>query len=328
MAPLLYSFRRCPYAIRARLALDAAGLRPGADLELREVSLKAKPPELLVASARGTVPVLVLPAGESASEVIAESLAIMQWAQSASDPAARPAAPAALALIAENDGPFKHHLDRFRYASRYPGVDPGHHRAEALVILRRWSECLAPGGWLLGDHPSLADWALLPFVRQFRLADPAGFDAQAHLAPLQGWLRRFLEGPQLARVMEEDWAPRQDWRSPGWLYHLALAEEWRAAAAGGADATYRRSTRGLALEDVGFVHASGVDQIVDTYRRFYADAGDVLLLTIDPGRLQAAGVAVRWEPAPESGERFPHIHGALPVNAVLKAEPYRPSGLD
>ena len=261
----------------------------------------------------------------------------MEWAATIQAPIPSPvpapllapapaACPAALALIAENDGPFKHHLDRYRYASRFPGVDPEHHRAEALAILRRWSERLAPGGWLLGDHPSLADWALLPFVRQFRLADPAGFDAEDHIGPLQGWLRRFLEGEELARVMAEDWAPRHGWRSPGWLYHLALAEEWRAVATGVADAAYRRSTRGLALEEVGFVHASGADQIEATYRRFYADAGEVLLLTIDPARLQAAGVPVRWEPAPESGERFPHIHGPLPVSAVLKAEPYRPSG--
>jgi glutathione S-transferase len=195
-----------------------------------------------------------------------------------------------------------------------------------MAILRRWNAHLEQGGWLLGDRPSLADQALLPFVRQFRLADPAGFDAEADLAPLQGWLKRFLEGKELARVMEADWAPRQSWRSPGWIYHLALAEEWRSVAAGGGDAEYRRSSRGMALEEVGFVHASGVDQIETTFQRFYADAADVLLLTIDPGRLKAAGVPVLWEPAPESGERFPHIHGALPVNAVVNVEPYRPAG--
>lgn len=347
--PILYSFRRCPYAIRARLALEAAGLRPGPDLELREVNLKAKPPELLEASARGTVPALVLPAGQEATDaptaggVITESLSIMEWARNRQArilprrPGVQPSgslsspslvAPAAHALIAANDGPFKHHLDRFRYPSRYADADPLKHRTEALAILRRWSKHLEPSGWLMGDHPSLADWALLPFVRQFRLADPDGFDDEAHIAPLQRWLRRFLEGPELARVMEEDWAPRLSWPSPGWLYHLALAEEWQAVARNGADAVYRRSTRGLGLAEVGFVHASGADQICATYRRFYADATGVLLLTIDPERLQAAGVPVLWEPAAQSGEHFPHIHGALPVKAVLKAEPFRPSALD
>jgi len=80
--PILYSFRRCPYAIRARLALAAAGWQPGVDLELREVALKAKPPELVEASAKATVPVLVLQQGQ----VIDESLAIMHWALEQRDP--------------------------------------------------------------------------------------------------------------------------------------------------------------------------------------------------------------------------------------------------
>jgi glutathione S-transferase len=324
--PVLYSFRRCPYAIRARISLAWAGLQPGLHLEVREVDLKAKPPELLKASAKGTVPVLVLPTEEGCPEptVLGESLEIMHWARS-HQASSQASGLDGEDLIAENDGPFKHHLDRFRYGSRTPGDDPAWHRAEAMTILRRWNAHLEPGGWLLGGRPSLADLALLPFVRQFRLADPAGFDAEPGLAPLQGWLKRFLEGRELARVMEAGWAPRKSWRSPSWIYHLALAEEWRTVAADGGDADYRRSSRGLALEQVGFVHASGADQIETTFRRFYADAGEVLLLTIDPRRLQAAGVPVLWEPAPESGERFPHIHGALPVSAVLKAEPYRPS---
>ena len=131
-------------------------------------------------------------------------------------------------------------------------------------------------------------------------------------------MRRFLEGPALAEVMDEAWAPRRAWRSPRWLYHLALAEEWRDARDRG---TYRRSTRGRSLEEVGFIHASGAHQLEGTFRRFYADAGEVLLLTIDPQRLT---VPVRWEPVPPSGERFPHIHGPLPLEAVLSAEPFAP----
>jgi glutathione S-transferase len=211
--PVLYSFRRCPYAIRARISLALAGLQPGSHLELREVDLKAKPPELLRASAKGTVPVLVLPSGECDPEakLLGESLEIMQWARSHQTSTQAPDIDGD-DLIAENDGPFKHHLDRFRYGSRTPDEDPAWHRAEAMAILRRWNAHLEPGGWLLGDCPSLADLALLPFVRQFRLADPAGFDAEPDLAPLQGWLKRFLEGRELARVMEADWAPRKSWR--------------------------------------------------------------------------------------------------------------------
>ena len=362
---ILYSFRRCPYAIRARLALAAAGLGPGLDLELREVALQAKPPELLAVSAKGTVPVLVLPdaagakarqepanpaaatgptglsaldaatqgqARGTAAAVLDESLAIMRWALTQRDPEGwlagwSPSEQAGMdALIAENDGPFKQHLDRFKYAGRYghEGVaEQQEHRERGLAILRTWNRRLEPDGWLLGDRPSLADIALLPFVRQFRLADPTGFDAEPDLAALQTWLQRFLAGDALQTVMQVPWAPRAPWRSPGWLYHLALSEEWRQARAAG---VYSRSTRGRSLEEVGFLHASYAHQIAGTYARFYADlpAGAVRLLTLDPARLAAAGLAVREEPAPGSGELFPHLYGALPLEAVLHEEPWPP----
>ncbi len=323
--PILYSFRRCPYAIRARLALAAAGLEPGVDLELREVSLKAKPPELLAASAKGTVPVLV-----QGEQVIEESLAVMAWALGRRDPQgwlqgwSAAEAAAIEALIAENDGPFKHHLDRFKYAGRFGAEgEQESHRQAALAILRRWNQHLAPGGWLLGERPSLADMALLPFVRQFRLADPQRFDAEPRLQPLQAWLGRFLAGAELAAVLDPPWAARQAWWSPGWLYHLALGPEWQAAQAAG---VYRRSTRGRSLEQVGFIHLSQAHQLAATHGRFYADLdpAELKLLVLDPERLAAAGAVVRLEPAPGSGELFPHLHGPLPLEAVLAAWPWRP----
>ena len=320
--PILYSFRRCPYAIRARLALAATGLQPGQNLELREVSLKAKPPELLEASAKGTVPVLVLGA-----EVLDESLAIMRWALERRDPLGWLAgwSPVQLAemdsLIAANDGPFKQHLDRFKYPNRYPGEPASTKRLAGLTILRRWNEQLWAGGWLLGDRPSLADWALLPFVRQFRLVDPAGFDAEPQLAALQAWLGRFLASPELADALDAPWAARVPWRSPGLFYHLALRPEWQAARA---DGVYRRSTRGRSLEEVGFIHLSSAHQVPATASRFYADlpAAEVLLLTIDPQLLAAAGLEVRFELA-DGGEPFPHLYGPLPLEAVLRAEPWQ-----
>jgi len=361
LRPILWSFRRCPYAIRARLAIAAAGMA----VELREVDLACKPPELLELRPAGTVPVLQTADGM----VIGESLEVMRWALAQRDPqrwlepprAGGPATAAAhggaagreprqetaqdrlpapiAALIAENDGPFKHHLDRFKYASRHPHADRQEHRREALAILRHWNGLLglsagglgpgsapdpsaARGGWLLGPRPCLADMALLPFVRQFRLADPEGFAAEPDLEALRSWLERFEQGPELAAAMAPPLASRHPWRSPRWLYHLALAEEWSQARAEG---SYRRSTRGLSLDEVGFIHASHAHQIAASFRRFYADAGDVRLLTIDPQRLQAAGVAVIEEPAAEgSGELFPHLQGPLPLAAVLAAEPYRP----
>ena len=322
LRPILYSFRRCPYAIRARLALAAAGLRPGVNLELREVHLQAKPPELLEASAKGTVPVLVLPDGR----VLDESLGIMHWALARSDPHRwlggwGPAHVAAMgALITANDGPFKHHLDRFKYPDRYPGEAFEAHRQAGLAILRSWSPRLEPGGWFLGRRPSLADWGLLPFVRQFRLVDPAGFDAEPQIEALQAWLGRLLAGPELAAALEQPWAARAAWRSPGWLYHLALGPEWQAART---DGVYRRSTRGRSLEEVGFIHLSNAHQVEATAALFYGDlpAGAVLLLTIDPQRLAAAGLEVRFEQA-GGGEPFPHLYGPLPLGAVLRAEPW------
>lgn len=320
---VLYSFRRCPYAIRARLTLAAAGLRPGPHLELREVLLQVRPPELRQASPKATVPVLVLADGR----VLQESLEIMHWALEQADPGGwwvgRSGVERAAieALIAENDGPFKQHLDRFRYPQRYAIADPAHHRGQALAILRQWNRRLQAGGWLLGERASLADGALLPFVRQFQLADPAGFAALADLEALQCWLERFLRSNTLAAVMEPPWGLRQPWLSPRWIYHLALPAEWRQALADGA---YRRSTRGASLEQVGFIHASEAHQVEATWRRFYADAGAVLLLTIDPQRLAQAGVELRRELVPEAGECFPHLFGPLPLPAVLRAAPYRP----
>jgi len=321
--PCLYSFRRCPYAMRARLALAAAGLQPGRDFALREVALKAKPPELLAASAKGTVPVLVLPDGA----VLEESLAIMRWALAQADPQGWlmgwGSAEHGLieSLLAQNDGLLKHHLDRFKYPDRYPGETSAEHRLAALAILREWNAHLEGGGWLLGDRPALADWALLPFVRQFRLADPERFDQEPDLQALQRWLLRFLEDPAFAAVMDAPGAQRSAWRSPRWLYHLALRAEWNHARREG---SYRRSTRGQSLEEVGFTHLSAAHQVEATAQRFYADVppGELLLLTIDPARLAVAGLEVRRELAPGTGELFPHLYGPLPLEAVLLAQPF------
>ncbi len=323
--PVLYSFRRCPYAIRARLALAAAGWRPGPALELREVRLRAKPPELLALSPQATLPALEIPAGA----VLGQSLEIMDWALRQHDPEgwsqgwSEAERQAIQALIAENDGPFKHHLDRTRYASRDGAAAREQRegeRQQALTILRRWNARLESGGWLLGARPSLADLALLPFVRQFRLADPARFNAESNLEPLRRWLGQYEESEALARVMVEPWGPRSTWRSPSWLYHLALRDDWQQAKLEG---HYAYSSRGLPLQQVGFVHASLANQVEPTRQLFYADlpAAEVLLLAIDPTRLGPAGVEVRMEPAPQSGELFPHLYPCLPLEAVIWSEP-------
>ena len=177
--PILYSFRRCPYAMRARLAIAVSGQR----CELREVVLKNKPPELLAVSPEATVPVLVLPDGE----VVAQSLDIMRWALRQHDPEGWLAAdlPAQLALIAVNDGDFKRDLDRYKYPNRHASLHGGDeqgfaqtHRSNASSWLMEMETRLSRHAWLFGPQASLADMALLPFARQFAHTDASWFAAQ------------------------------------------------------------------------------------------------------------------------------------------------------
>lgn len=189
--PVLYSFRRCPYAMRARMALWVAGVR----VELREVKLAAKPPELIAASPKATVPVLVLADGT----VIDESLGIMRWALAQNDPEEWLAGDDA-ALIAVNDGAFKHHLDRAKYPGRYDEDLVTDHRAAALALLAPLEARLGNAPYLCGATRSLTDIALLPFIRQFAAIDPAWFAAQP-LPHLQDWLARLLDAPLFASVM-------------------------------------------------------------------------------------------------------------------------------
>lgn len=189
-APILYSFRRCPYAMRARMALWVAGIA----VELREVKLAAKPPELAKASPKATVPVLVLPDGT----VIDESLAIMRWALALHDPEGWLAGDDA-ALIATNDGPFKHHLDRAKYPGRYD-EDSADHRAEGLALLRPLETRLEAAPQLCGSARSLTDMALFPFVRQFAHIDRDWFAAQP-LPRLQAWLEQHIASDLFASIM-------------------------------------------------------------------------------------------------------------------------------
>ena len=213
--PVMYSFRRCPYAMRARLALAVSGLL----CEVREIALRNKPPELLAASAKGTVPVLVLPNGS----VIDESLTIMRWALSQHDPLGWLApGDAQLGLVAANDGLFKHHLDRYKYPYRFADTDRRasgtayesftlQHRNAGALWLTDLEAMLATspdGNWLFQSGPSLADMAILPFVRQFAHTDATWFSAQPWSA-VQGWLARFEASSLFAGVMEKHplWQP-------------------------------------------------------------------------------------------------------------------------
>jgi glutathione S-transferase len=198
--PVLYSFRRCPYAMRARLALMASGTA----CELREIRLSAKPEAMLAASPKGTVPVLVLPGGE----VIEQSIDIMRWSLARRDPEGWLSRDDP-ALIAANDGRFKHDLDRYKYPERHGG-DVTLHRDGGLAFLRELDARLAASGQICGAVRGLADAAILPFVRQFAAVDRAWFEAQA-LPHLKPWLAAHLASDLFAAIMVRPapWVPGQ-----------------------------------------------------------------------------------------------------------------------
>ena len=191
----LYSFRRCPYAMRARMALRYSEV----PVEIVEVSLKAKPAAMLAISPKGTVPVL-----DANGQVIDESLEIMRWALAQHDPDdwllggdSRIAE-----LIEANDQGFKVHLNRYKYAERYPEQPMEVYRAEGALFLQRLDGLLEGRDYLLSDHLSLADVALLPFVRQFAHVDREWF-AQTPYVRLQAWLQRLLESDLFTSIMKK-----------------------------------------------------------------------------------------------------------------------------
>lgn len=197
--PILYSFRRCPYAMRARMAIAQAGIV----CRLREVVLRDKPQEMLDTSPKGTVPVIVEPDGR----VIEESLDVMAWALAQSDAAGwlspeRGTRAEMDAMVAECDGPFKHALDRYKYPNRYDaeGIVRDEQKALGLGFLQRLDAQLQDRQNLFGTRVSYADIAIFPFVRQFANTDRTWFDALP-LPRLQRWLETHLGSALFKSVM-------------------------------------------------------------------------------------------------------------------------------
>ncbi|MHA7773648.1 glutathione S-transferase [Roseibium sp. M-1] len=201
--PILYSFRRCPYAIRARLAIASSGVT----VELREIVLREKAPEFLKTSPSATVPCL-----KDGETVLDESLDIMMWALGRCDPESwltpeTDDLQTALGLIGTCDGPFKRHLDRYKYDTRYADAVKEDERAFASEFLWQLDGRLAGSSWLLGNRASLADFAILPFVRQFANAGRDWFDAEGWEA-LKTWLTAFETSQRFQSVMRK-WQPWQ-----------------------------------------------------------------------------------------------------------------------
>lgn len=197
--PVLYSFRRCPYAMRARLALAVSGQA----CELREVVLRSKPQGLLQASPKATVPVLVLADGT----VLDQSLDIMRWALALHDPE-KWLTPSAgteagmLALIEECDSRFKQALDRCKYPGRYPDGNAAVARAQAVQWLQGLQARLVQHEFLFGSHVALADMAIAPFVRQFAGIDATWWHAQPW-PHLQAWLAQWQASRLFDSVMHK-----------------------------------------------------------------------------------------------------------------------------
>ena len=199
MLPIFYSFRRCPYAMRARMALQYSGVK----VELREVLLKNKPESLLAINRDATVPLLVLPGGE----VIDESWQIMLWAIRQNDHDFWLGENETLVsdvemLLEINDYSFKTDLDHYKYADRYPEYPAEHYRSQGEEYLQDLEEALCESRYLLGQKMSAADIAIFPFIRQFACVDIQWFDG-ADYPKLQAWLRAFMDSDLFDSIMQK-----------------------------------------------------------------------------------------------------------------------------
>ncbi len=196
--PLLYTYRRCPYAMRARMALIESGMA----FDAFEIVLRDKPVAMLVTSPKGTVPVLVLPSGE----VIEESLHIMRWAFAQKGEAHwwdEAQTPRNQALVALNDGAFKKQLDIYKYPERFEPDESVRQRDLAMGdFFLQLEQRLSAEKYLGGDQACAADLAIFPFVRQFRAVNETWFDARA-LPATQAWLQDWLESKLFERCMKK-----------------------------------------------------------------------------------------------------------------------------
>jgi len=197
MRPTLYSFRRCPYAMRARMAINYSRT----ECELREVVLKNKPQAMLAVSPKATVPVIV-----DDGFVIDESIDIMAWALNRSDPDGWLSHPLDHQLIQRNDGEFKANLDRYKYFERYPEQSQDCYFEKALGFLSDLEASLIGNNqfnyFLESSSVTTLDVAIFPFIRQFAFVDKPRFDA-LELPKLKAWLAFFLESDLFLNVMNK-----------------------------------------------------------------------------------------------------------------------------
>tara|TARA_Y100000746_G_scaffold73349_1_gene61427 strand:- start:1508 stop:2149 length:642 start_codon:yes stop_codon:yes gene_type:complete len=205
--PILYSFKRCPYAMRARMAIKLADIK----CEIREVKLNNKPEAMLKASPKGTVPVLILE-----DVVIDESMQVIDWAISKKNIFESNLTESDVILtneiIDKFDNKFKYHLDRYKYATRYENQDPLLHRSECKKILLQVNDLISDKDYFFGKELNKIDISILPFLRQFRIADIKWFDEDMNIPKMQKYVHKFLESKLLEDVMIniEEWKEGSD----------------------------------------------------------------------------------------------------------------------
>ncbi len=205
---ILYSFRRCPYAIRARWALLICEIR----VEIREIDLKNKPLDFLNKSKTKSVPILI----KKNSEVIEESLEIILWALSESKKknikniySPDKKRKDIFEIIEKNDKEFKYHLDRFKYSTRYENISEEFHFTKALKFIKKLNELLEDNKYLFGEEPTIADWSIWPFVRQFKIACENQKITNYFKPPIKDWLDNFVKHGKFQSLMYkyELWEP-------------------------------------------------------------------------------------------------------------------------
>ena len=197
---ILYSFRRCPYAIRVRWALLICEI----NVEIREIDLKNKPLDFLNKSKTKTVPILI----KKNSEVIEESLEIILWAISESKKENTEVIylpdnkkEDIFKIINENDNEFKYHLDRFKYATRYQNINKEFHFTKAIKFIEKWNKILIENKYFFGNKPTIADWSIWPFVRQFKIACENQKKTNYLETPIKKWLDSFENNKKFKSLM-------------------------------------------------------------------------------------------------------------------------------
>ena len=197
--PILYTFRRCPYAMRARFVLRYTFK----NIELREIKLQNKPKDFLSTSPKGTVPVLVL----STKEVLDQSLNIMMWCLKYSDNSKASDLKNNLPndfldQIKNLDDEFKINLDKYKYPSRFEGSDKYFFRDKNIKFLKNLEEKLKNSIFLNSNKIGLLDYAIFPFIRQFRNVNIEWFE-NLNLSFLNSWYLSIVESKAFFDIMKK-----------------------------------------------------------------------------------------------------------------------------